>query len=336
MKYIFSILFLSLLSTTCFAGRIYFVSSEAGPNGTGHSWANAISLHQALNTANNGDEIWVKQGTYLTSSTNDRQQSFSIPAGVHLYGGFSGKEVTRAERNTTEKSVLSGDIGVPSQEADNAYTVVVMKSAGQLGSTLDGFIVREGFSRNFKEGFTQGNAGGGLYIMAAQGALSTHTISNCDFENNKAHNGGAVFVDSGRPSFFGCNFTNNSADFNGGAVYNYGFGSEANPVFRECHFQANASNSGAGMTNNGTNGAASPLLINCQFIDNTSVMNGAAIFNITNDNGNCDLVMEGCGFVGNDSIIGDDVSGVGVSPTMAARAARNGGGNLRPTSTSKK
>ncbi|MEM9526196.1 MAG: hypothetical protein AAGA31_06275 [Bacteroidota bacterium] len=336
MKYIFSTLVLSLLTATCFAGRIYFVSPEASTAGAGHSWANATTLHQALSTANRGDEIWVKQGAYLTSSTNDRQQSFRIPAGVHLFGGFAGTEVTRAERNTSGKSLLSGDIGVAQQQTDNAYTVVVMESAGQLGSTLDGFIIADGFSRNFKEGFTQGNAGGGLYIMAAQGSLSNHMINNCRFENNKAHNGGAVFVDTGRPSFFGCIFTNNTADFNGGAVYNYGFSSEANPHFRGCQFQGNASNSGAGMTNNGTNGSASPLLIDCQFIDNVSVMNGAAIFNITNDNGTCELVMEGCGFVGNDSIIGDDVSGIGVSPTFAARAARNGGGNLRPSNTSKR
>jgi len=205
-----------------------------------------------------------------------------------------------------------------------------MESSMNLVSTFDGFLVTGGTSRNFKEGLNLGSAGGGLYIKAGS-TPSNHMIVNCVFSGNRAHNGGAVLVDSGRPSFINCKFNRNTADFNGGAVYNKGTASVASPIFRDCVFQDNSSNSGAGMTNNGSNGSASPLLIGCDFINNTSLMNGAAIYNIKNDNGKTEPVLENCSFVGNDSILGDDVSGNGVTRTIADKARQNGGGSLRPT-----
>lgn len=232
-------------------------------------------------------------------------------------------------------SVFSGDLGDPELTSDNAYTVVTMNSAENHVSVLDAIHIVAGNSRNFREGLTNGSSGGGLYIAASESSFSSHMISNCVFENNMAHNGGAVLVDTGRPSFVNCSFKNNKADFNGGAVYNKGVASLASPIFRDCTFEENSSNSGAGMTNNGTNGEASPLIIGCQFINNTSLMNGAAIYNIFNDNGYTEAIIEHCSFVGNDSILGDDVSDNGVSKAIAARAKKNGGGSLRPTTVRK-
>ncbi len=85
------------------------------------------------------------------------------------------------------------------------------------------------------------------------------------------------------------------------------------------------------MTNNGFNGEASPLILDCDFINNISLMNGAAIYNIFDDNGKAQTVIEGCSFVGNDSILGDDVSDSGVSKKATASTKSSGGGNLRPT-----
>lgn len=320
-----------LVAATGQATRIY-VSPAINGATAGSSWASPTSAEDALARVVAGDEVWMLQGTYTTSRTGNREASFVVPAGVQVYGGFLGNEASPTQRPAGVKSVLSGDIGVVGQEGDNAYTVVLLQSAGNLASILDGFVITNGNARNFREGFATGSAGGGLYIQGGAGATAAHQISNCHFSNNSAHNGGAVFVSSGRPSFINCSFVHNTANYNGGAVYNYGVGTETSPIFNQCQFIDNGSNSGAGMTNNGNNGSASPLLLDCNFTNNISIMNGAAIYNITNDFGRCNLVMEGCTFEGNDSILGEDVSDSGVSPDYAERARQNSGGTLRPVS----
>jgi hypothetical protein len=317
-----------LLSFTCVAERI-FVTPHGASNASGKSWNEAVNIQVALDRATASDEIWTQQGTYQLNAAQGREATFVIHPGVKLYGGFFGTEVDLSQRQAGTFSTFSGEMGNPTVPADNAFTVVTMESSMNLNSTLDGFLITGGTSRNFKEGLTLGSSGGGLYIKGGS-TPSNHLIVNCVFTGNRAHNGGAVLVDSGRPSFINCKFNRNTADFNGGAVYNKGMASVASPIFRDCVFENNSSNSGAGMTNNGSNGSASPLLIGCDFINNTSLMNGAAIYNIKNDNGETEPVLENCSFVGNDSILGDDVSGNGVTRTIAEKARQNGGGNLRP------
>ncbi|WP_044103550.1 hypothetical protein [Neolewinella persica] len=329
MKQIFLFTSCLLLSFTCVAER-FFVTPNGASNASGKSWAEATNIQVALDRATASDEIWTKRGTYQLNAAKGRAATFVIRPGVKLYGGFLGTEVDLSQRQAGVFSTFSGEMGDPTANADNAFTVVTMESSMNHNSTLDGFLITGGTSRNFKEGLTSGSSGGGLYIKAGS-TPSNHLIVNCIFTENRAHNGGAVLVDSGRPSFINCKFNRNAADFNGGAVYNKGMASVASPIFRDCIFEDNSSNSGAGMTNNGSNGSASPLLIGCDFINNTSLMNGAAIYNIKNDNGETEPVLENCSFVGNDSILGDDVSGNGVTRTIADKARQNGGGNLRPT-----
>ncbi len=324
-----SLLFICLFfSVTCVAQRLYVT-----PTGTsiadGGSWDDALSLEAALKQAVSGNQIWVMQGEYKPNEIAGRKASFIVPAGVELYGGFAGNETTLFDRQAEATSTLSGNVGTP-DVSDNVYTVVTLASDGVNVTSLDGFVVTGGNSRNFKEGLNKGNAGGGLYIMASEN-LSSHMISNCVFEANMAHNGGGVLIDTGRPSFVNCKFKANKADFNGGAVYSNGIASLASPIFRDCVFEGNSSNSGAGITNNGTNGEASPLLLGCDFINNASLMNGAAIYNISNDDGATQTIIEDCSFVGNDSILGDDISDNGVSRAVAEKIKKNSGGSLRPT-----
>lgn len=329
MKSFLLLLFLSF-SITCIAQQLY-VTPNGVASATGSSWDQGLSLDAALERAVPGNQLWLMEGTYSPNAKAGRKASFVLPAGIEVYGGFNGHESRISERTPDSYSVLSGEIGKPESTSDNAYTVVTMESDGEKVTILDGLHVTAGNSRNFQEGFTSGSSGGGLYIMSGGEVLSSHMISNCVFEDNMAHNGGGVLIDTGRPSFVNCVFKGNKADFNGGAVYNKGIASLASPIFRDCIFEANSSNSGAGMTNNGTNGEASPLILSCDFINNTSLMNGAAIYNIFNDNGATQAVIENCYFVGNDSVLGDDVSDNGVSKAIAVKAKKNGGGNLRPT-----
>lgn len=309
----------------------------AANGGDGSSWASAISLQQALARAVAGDDIFVASGTYFTTNDGNRNAAFVIPAGVALYGGFVGNEQSLNQRPYGgAPSILSGNIGAPHSAEDNAYTVVALRSSGNQISTLDGFLISEGVGRSFTEGMQPSNVGGGLFVEAAAYGQAAHRISNCVFQSNSAHNGGAVYIQGSSPVFTNCTFTGNQADFYGGAVYTQATASQASPVFRNCNFTGNKSNSGAGMTNNGTNGNASPLIVSCQFTNNSSLLNGAAIFNVTNANGEAEPIIKDCAFVGNASVLNDDVSGTSTNPTVGGGGATYAGGTLRPTTARRK
>ncbi len=335
MKYFLLLITILSVSATSQAERFY-VSPQGTAGADGSSWSQAMDLQTALKAADASDEVWVQRGTYLPTINTNRSATFLLPAGIQFYGGFAGTETQLHQRQPEMKSVLSGDIGQKGLQGDNVYTVVSMNSSATTSTIMDGFVIENGFGRSYTEGFSKKNAGGGLFILPAVNGLSNHRISNCIFKQNSAHNGGAVYLDSGRPSFVGCHFVSNTADFNGGAIFNQGSGSEASPIFRDCLFEDNASNSGAGMTNYGMNGASSPLVLDCQFVNNVSVLNGAAIFNMANDNGDCSPVVENCFFDGNASILGNDVSDLGVSRSIASEARSNGGGILRPNAATKR
>ena len=75
---------------------IYKVKPWATGNNNGSSWENAFTnLQLAISAASSGDEIWVAQGVYKLG--NNRTDSFDIPDGVTIYGGFAGDETNLAQ-----------------------------------------------------------------------------------------------------------------------------------------------------------------------------------------------------------------------------------------------
>ena len=81
--------------------KTIFVDDNAPAGGDGTSWASAHKyLQDALVVAENGDEIWVAEGTYKPDqgagiTEGNRTASFNLVNGVGIYGGFLGIEVTR-------------------------------------------------------------------------------------------------------------------------------------------------------------------------------------------------------------------------------------------------
>src|SRR5512141_2878126 len=76
-------------------GPILYVSG----NGSGwrcDSWRDPCSLQNALATAADGDEIWVKAGVYRPADSSAQPEAtFRLKDGVEVYGGFAGTETSR-------------------------------------------------------------------------------------------------------------------------------------------------------------------------------------------------------------------------------------------------
>lgn len=298
---------LSCLSLVCLMGSLsaktYFVKMNG--SGDGSSWSTAFGHpQQALKIAESGDIIWVATGTYTPAQNNNRSVSFRVPSGVQFYGGFVGFENSLSERPVGEQpTVLSGEIGIESSVRDNSLTVLYLE-AGK-GTIVDGFTITGGHADGDLEEQREYSKGGGLFINSAK-AFFTATISNCIFVNNYALDGGAVYNFSkggfSNPIFLACQFINNEAEFDGGAIYNDGrTGGKCVPIFEGCQFERNDANYGGAVCNFGTSGEARPEFRHCMFNDNSARNTGLSIFNI-DIQGICDPLLVHCQFIKEDDL----------------------------------
>ncbi len=166
---------------------IFYVDQNAEAGGDGSSWSMAFTTVQegidAANlTANPGAycEVWVAAGEYYVYEST-REDTIQLGANVEVYGGFSGAEVVREERDwDTNLTVLDGrdSNGGSSQ----VYTVVT----GAGGSVLDGFVVQYG--RSDDNSINSSQYGGGLFNNSAD-----LVVSNCVFRSNYALSGGGIY-----------------------------------------------------------------------------------------------------------------------------------------------
>lgn len=218
--------------------RVIYVDDSAGPGGDGLSWETPFpDLQQALADASAGDEIWVAAGLY-TPSDNDATLSFEMRSGVALYGGFSGVETSRGQRDwTTHETILSGDIA----RDDNGTWVspnsghVVVGSNTDATAILDGFTVADGHLG--PSGTGAGSPlmwGSGIYIRDG-----SPTIRNCVIRNNLAAfaNGGGMFCWDSSPTIQNCRFSGNYVHLgDGGGLADTGLSA---PTIEDCVFEFN-------------------------------------------------------------------------------------------------
>jgi predicted outer membrane repeat protein len=77
-------------------------------------------------------------------------------------------------------------------------------------------------------------------------------------------------------------FAGNSADFFGGAIYNFGINGTSSPVLTNVTFTGNTSDEGGAIYNNGRNGGtSSPVVTNTILWGNTATNSGDEIYNAT-------------------------------------------------------
>ncbi|MFC1591810.1 choice-of-anchor Q domain-containing protein [Thermodesulfobacteriota bacterium] len=169
--------------------QTWYVDSLATcSSGCGLSWASAFAtIQEGVDSAAAGDEIWVRQGTYLLSAT------ITVDKAVAIYGGFAGTESVRSERNWTTN--------ITTVDGNNAVGCFYISAE----AILDGFTI------------TNGNAdlGAGISCWAAA------SVNNCIISNNYAKNGAGGIFNNADSSITNCIITGNSAGGNLAAILNF-------------------------------------------------------------------------------------------------------------------
>ncbi|MDV7391295.1 right-handed parallel beta-helix repeat-containing protein, partial [Arthrospira platensis SPKY1] len=153
----------------------------------GSSWADAFSsLRDALAAAQAGQEIWVAAGSYNPYVSNRATDTFLLPSGVALYGGFAGTESERAERDwLANETILSGHI----EGQTNIRHIVT--ATGAEDARIDGFTIRDGHAEG-ENPYADG-VGAAVFVGQGEGRL---TLANCRIVDNHAREGGVVYFDA--------------------------------------------------------------------------------------------------------------------------------------------
>ncbi|MCP3919012.1 MAG: hypothetical protein GY711_25995 [bacterium] len=229
----------------------------------GSSWDNAyqgpLGLQNALLAAGSGSQVYVADGTYVPTTSATRTISIRLENGVAIFGSFQGGESSPDERPPfgTAPSILTADLAGNDGSgmiAENSYHVV--SGAGtNATAVLDGFVITGGNAN----GAGNGNRGGGILCTG----ISSPTVRNCRFVDNRSTFGGGAGYVNGAPNFTDCSFEDNIGGSYGGAFDIAG----SNGVrFDRCYFARNRALRAGAVEIYSTNNA---VLSNCVFEDNT-------------------------------------------------------------------
>lgn len=228
--YLVLILMLSLIGQL-HAGVLY-VNGAAEAGGDGQSWGTAYqSLQDALAQTGGGDDVWVAAGIYYPDEgaaviPGDRTMTFTLKAGVTIYGGFDGTEASTSQRDLeSNESLLSGEIW----EDPLYWSLHVVTLAGS--AAMDGLTITKGNANGDSAPFNQG---GGVMV-----GIYSVELSNCTLSDNSASgDGGAIYsYSSSSVTASNCTFSDNSASY-GGAIYSYG--SSSSVTASDCTFSGNS------------------------------------------------------------------------------------------------
>jgi hypothetical protein len=278
MKKILLTLTLCSLGFAQIHAAIIYVSKTATGANNGTSWANAFtSLQDALNSAQDGDEIWVKNGIYFperdlngnSNPSNPREKCFYVGAAnlnLTIRGGFNGTETNATEANPElYPTIIDGDIGTTGDNSDNNYSLVKIN-----GGNID------------FNGFTFQNAKGYIVNVYFPGAIlinsTTATFArffNCKFLNNQtSYRGAAIYAEHmNSVHIFDCYFYNNFSIEQGGALYLI----NKESLVQNSVFKGNSSGYGGAIKFSGGTSAEPHKVNYCTFINNTVTAAGGSI-----------------------------------------------------------
>ena len=261
MKNTLRLLLLSVLLAFSAAGAAtWYVDDSVGSSGDGTSWATAFkTIQQGIIASSNGDEVLVKQGTYIENIA------------------FGGKNITLRSTDPTDWNVVKGTI----IDANNVVATVTFAGTENDTCVLSGFTIRNG----------KGADGGG--VRGGTAAQRSHAvITNNIIVGNSAQNGGGLAYCDG---VIGHNFIyGNSASNSGGALYDCDGIIESNVIVGNSASSGGGLNGCGGNIRNNTvclnscsvygGGALNcpGATVNCIFWGNTAGGGGAQVYGSMN------------------------------------------------------
>jgi hypothetical protein len=289
--------------------KITYVDAVADGNDDGTSWKDAFNhLQDVLPATVAPCIVRVAQGTYYPDTnsadpngTGDRTAAFQLKNGVHIIGGYIGNskssiclpeddpnhwEIARNcccecqpdlnadqcgcyREKCTGKTILSGDIGLPNDDEDNSFHVVI-------GSGTDSTAVLENVT------ITAGNADGNLPHNNGGGMLNDQgspTVKYCCFvANNAVDAGGGIYnYLLSSPTLISNSFCDNTASW-GAGLANF---ARSGPKLTNCVFNDNdARQTGGGISNSVI---SDPEIVNCTFYANRAGAFGGAVYSNGSD-----------------------------------------------------
>ena len=195
-----------VLAAALICSAVSNVEAAILPVGTHWSGTQYADIQSAINAATAGDEIWVEKGTYALSSM------ITVNKAILLYGGFTGSETLRSQRNwVTNVTTVDGQntVGCFNTTAD---------------ATIDGFTITRGYKNT---GGGDDEKGGGIFngdvlLSSPPADAPDLTVANCIFYRNEtfSRSGGAIcnYLSAGNLTVTASTFTENFADEQGGAI----------------------------------------------------------------------------------------------------------------------
>lgn len=284
------------------AQTTYYVAAD-GDDSDGSSWAKAYkTIPQALAAASSGDEVWVKQGTYVIADENSQ---LTYVEGVDVYGGFAGTESALSGRSTDPSlTIIEHD---PNLAAANIFRLLQGSSLNSSslydGFTFDGKGVGSGVllygncnlsNSVVTNGYIIGGSGAGINIINSE-EIAPVTVQDTEVMNNTIKieadtdsylgGGAGIRIASGNEAatIDGCTVANNTIDTNNGSSARlYGAGILVfDGVIKNTTVDANSFTGDAiGNTNTGLGIAIVPetsandvLIDNCRIINHENLNN---------------------------------------------------------------
>jgi len=227
----------------------------------GRSWDTAYGeLQAAVDRAAAqppGCEVWAAAGTYRVFDFSPLN-TLRLATGVSLYGGFTGTETTREERDPrAHETVIEG----VEEAAPNRAVIHVVTAVAVVDVVVSGFTIRGGVA----DGDLSDQHGGGLYVygsslrltdcliegnaaLARGGGLYSYgshlRLERCALEGNAAAEGAGFHSHDSTVEAASVLFAGNSATGDGGGAYH---GTQDLVSYNGCTVADNAAASGAGL-----------------------------------------------------------------------------------------
>ena len=203
----------------------YYVKADGDGLAEGFTWETATTLPTAMEKAADGDKICVAAGTYtpltlINGGESENERTFEIHSNFTIEGGYPANATTGAVADPANNETVFDGLG-------SAYHVVVVSaSQDQNPAVLKNITITGGRThtanqqtyRQAGENMVDVGLGGGLYIGKAN-----FVMENCRVIANAAALAAGCYITPGADvTFRNCVFQSNSADSNGGGIWNAG------------------------------------------------------------------------------------------------------------------